>query len=72
MNVYNVTFKGYRRDCNASTLPDYSGIYMIYRCKYNPDNDTVTLLELFYIGQSKNLNNEVNYHARHQAREIVQ
>lgn len=66
MNVYNVTFKGYRRDCNASTLPDYSGIFMIYRCKYNPDNDTVTLLELFYIGQSKNLNNEVNYHARHE------
>lgn len=65
MNKYNVTFKGYRRNCNAATLPDYSGIYMIYRCRYNQDTDTVTLQELFYIGQSKNINHEVNYHVRH-------
>lgn len=66
MKVYNITFKGYRRDVNAGTLPNYSGIYMIYRCKYNENTEKVSLKELFYIGQSKDLNHEINYHKRHE------
>lgn len=65
MKKYNITFKGYRRDTNAGTLPNYSGIYMIYRCKYNPSTEKVSLKELFYIGQSKDLNREINQHTRH-------
>ena len=47
MKKYNITFMGYRRDANARTLPSSSGIYMVYRCKYNDDRNTVTLKELF-------------------------
>ena len=64
MKKYNVTFMGYRRDVNAKTLPSSSGIYMVYRCVYNEDKNTVDLLELFYIGQAFDLNHEINYHAR--------
>lgn len=66
MKKYNITFMGYRRDANARTLPSSSGIYMVYRCKYNDDRNTVTIIELFYIGQAFDLNDEINYHARHQ------
>lgn len=55
---------GYRRDVNAKTLPSSSGIYMVYRCVYNEDKNTVDLKELFYIGQAFDLNHEINYHAR--------
>ena len=64
MKKYNVTFMGYRRDVNAKTLPSSSGIYMVYRCVYNEDKNTVDLKELFYIGQAFDLNHEINYHAR--------
>lgn len=56
---------GYRRDVNAKTLPSSSGIYMVYRCVYNEDKNTVELKELFYIGQAFDLNDEINHHARH-------
>lgn len=65
MKKYNVTFLGYRRDANAGTLPSSSGIYMVYRCVYNKEAQTVDLKELFYIGQAFDLNDEINYHARH-------
>ena len=64
MKKYNVTFMGYRRDVNAKTLPSSSGIYMVYRCIYNEDENAVDLKELFYIGQAFDLNHEINYHAR--------
>lgn len=64
MKKYNITFMGYRRDVNARTLPSSSGVYMVYRCVYNVDKNTVDLKELFYIGQAFDLNHEINYHAR--------
>lgn len=65
MKKYTVTFMGYRRDVNASTLPTSSGIYMVYRCVYDEESKKVDLKELFYIGQAFDLNDEINYHARH-------
>lgn len=64
MKKYNIEFKGYWRDCNAKGLPECSGIYIIYTCVYNPDSDKVSLKKLFYIGQSKDINREVNKHKR--------
>lgn len=64
MKKYTVTFMGYRRDSNARTLPTSSGIYMIYRCVYNQESNTVDLKELFYIGQAFDLNDEINHHVR--------
>lgn len=65
MKVYNITFKGYRRDINAGSLPNYSGIYLVYICNFNPETDKVSLVELFYIGKSKDINREINQHNRH-------
>ena len=59
---YNVMFKGYRLEDNASGLPEYSGIYMAYRCVYSSITDKVTLKELVYIGQAENLKNRISSH----------
>lgn len=55
IKTYNITFKGYRLQDDVDNLPEYSGIYIAYRCKYNEDTDKVTLIELVYIGQAENM-----------------
>lgn len=59
---YNVTFKGYRLEENASGLPEYSGIYMAYRCVYSAEKNEVSLKELIYIGQAENLQKRILSH----------
>ena len=50
MVKYNILFNGYRRDVNKAGLPTYSGIYIVYRCTFNEEKQTVSLKELLYIG----------------------
>lgn len=59
---YNVTFKGYRLEENASGLPEYSGIYMAYRCVFSSETNKVTLKELVYIGQAENVKARISSH----------
>lgn len=59
METYTLNFEGYWREQNKSGLPNYSGIYMVYRCTYNPLTDRVTLIEIIYIGKANNI------HERH-------
>lgn len=65
MKQYNVNFKGYRRDCKKASLPHYSGVYIVYRCKYNTVTDKVTLQEIIYIGQAEDLNERLNHHEKY-------
>lgn len=62
MKTYDLKFKGYWRDVNRQGLPMTAGIYIVYKCTYNELSDTVTLLEILYIGQAKNLNERVDTH----------
>lgn len=66
MDKYNVTFKGYRRDVNKSGLPSYGGIYMVYCCKFNENEQTVTLRKLIYIGKAINIHDRVCNHNRYE------
>lgn len=66
MDKYNVTFKGYRRDVNKSGLPSYAGIYMVYCCKFNENEQTVTLRKLIYIGKAINIHDRVCNHNRYE------
>lgn len=65
MNHYDITFKGYRRDCNKSGLPHYSGIYIVYRCRYIPETDKVQLSKIIYIGQAEDINERLNNHEKY-------
>lgn len=62
--LYNVKFQGYKLDKDVKTMPDESGIYMIHRCVFNKEEDTVSLVELFYIGKATSLLTEVSQHKR--------
>lgn len=50
MKTYTVNFEDYWREQNKSGQPNYSGIYIIYRCTYNPLTDRGTRIEIIYIG----------------------
>jgi len=63
MEEYRLTFDGYWRDCNKSGLPTYSGIYLVYKCVYNAQNDTVSLVDIIYIGQADNIHDR---HIKHE------
>lgn len=45
MKDYILNFDGYWRECNKNGLPTYPGIYLVYRSRYNPQNDTVSLVK---------------------------
>lgn len=62
MSTYNLIFRGYWRDVNRTSIPSISGIYLVYKCKYNQIEDTVSLLELLYIGKSLDVNQRLNSH----------
>ena len=62
VKTYNVTFKGYRMESDAEGLPEYSGIYIAYRCVYNKVANKVSLKELIYIGQAENIRRRILSH----------
>lgn len=60
--VFNLTFKGYWRDCNRHRIPHVSGVYIVYNCTYNATEDTVLLNKILYIGKSVDINERLASH----------
>lgn len=69
MKTYNVNFQGYWRDINKDGIPAESGVYLVYRGKYNSSTDTIGLIEIIYIGQSKNVHDRI---ADHEKKELFE
>ena len=67
MKLFRLKFNGYWLDCDKANIPDCSGIYIIYSCKYNKDNDTVSCEKIIYIGKAENLKDRL---ANHNEREF--
>lgn len=63
MKDYILKFDGYWRECNKNGLPTYPGIYLVYRSRYNPQNDSVSLVEIIYIGKTDNIHDR---HIKHE------
>lgn len=66
MKEINLNFEGYWRDCNKSGLPTYSGVYLVYRCFYNHRADTVSLVDIIYIGKAANINKRHENHEKYE------
>jgi len=66
MEKYNITFKGYWRDVNKDGLPSYGGVYLVYCCTYNKEQNTVTLNKLIYIGKAINIHDRIANHDRYE------
>lgn len=64
MKTISLEFEGYWREINKGGVPAQSGIYCVYACTYNQSEDTVTLRELVYIGESENVRDRLTNHER--------
>ena len=62
MDTIQLNFEGYWREANKNGTPQYSGVYVVYRCQYNETFDTVTLKEIIYIGKSEDIHNRITTH----------
>ena len=62
MNTIQLNFEGYWREKNKNGIPQYIGIYVVYRCIYKEVSDSVTLKEIIYIGQSNNIRERITNH----------
>ena len=56
---YALNFKGYQREVNWRGLPSISGIYCVYACTYDPEEQAVSIRRLLYIGESGNVGKRV-------------
>jgi hypothetical protein len=59
-----VDFKGYWRERDVAGINAGSGIYCVYECTYNPNNDTVSIHKLIYIGESSNVRDRILGHEK--------
>lgn len=64
MNEFELQFNGYWRYQNRMGIPDASGIYLVYRAKYNEKENTVGLLEIIYIGQAASMRERISTHEK--------
>jgi excinuclease UvrABC nuclease subunit len=62
LKEFSLEFNGYWREINKGGIPAKSGIYLVYRCVYNSDKDTVGLKDIIYIGKSTNVHNRIANH----------
>ena len=62
MKQYNVIFDGYWREVNKKYIPEFSGVYIIYRCSYVLPQKVVDLIDVLYIGQADNLRRRISQH----------
>ncbi|UKE83665.2 GIY-YIG nuclease family protein [Pectobacterium colocasium] len=60
----NLDFEGYWREEKKSSVPSQSGIYCVYACTRNTNNNppTVSIRELLYIGESENVRHRLATH----------
>jgi len=62
-------FTGYWREVNKSGIPNESGVYAVYVCKYNkPEKEggkgTVTLKKLIYFGEAEKVRERIDDHEK--------
>lgn len=61
---YSLQFDGYWRKPAINDLPTRSGIYCVYACVHNPEEKTVSIKRLLYIGESGNIQERVSGHEK--------
>ena len=60
----NLDFGGYWREVNKGGIPEKSGVYLVYVCRYDESQKTVTLDKLVYIGEAENAQDRITNHEK--------
>ena len=63
MKTFHLQFDGYWREAVKQFTPEYSGIYLIYTCRYISEKNMGDLSELIYIGKAENLRKRIMDHS---------
>ena len=64
MKTINLEFDGYWREPNKSSVPDKSGVYVVYECSYDAEKKTVSLKKIIYMGESGNARDRIDGHEK--------
>jgi len=59
-----VHINGYWREEDTSIILTHPGVFFVYESKYNPDENTVDLLNLIYIGEAQNIRERIRTHEK--------
>lgn len=60
----SLNFGGYWREVNKGGVPAESGVYLVYVCRYNEPEKTVTLDKLIYIGEAEDVLYRITNHEK--------
>ena len=61
---YSLTYDGNWRESNFSSVPEKSGVYTVYACRYDKEKKTVSIRKLIYIGEAGNVRDRVLKHEK--------
>lgn len=64
MRTYNLKFEGSYLDQDRFFMPDYSGVYLVYRGVPTNDGNSLICKELMYIGQASDIRSRIENHDR--------
>lgn len=60
-----IDFEGYRRDKNKGGLPAISGVYCVYSCTYDVNENIVSIHKLIYIGEAGDIKSRIADHEKY-------
>ena len=60
----SLEFDGYWREPNKGGVPDKSGVYVVYECYYDPQEKTVSLKKIIYMGEAGNVRDRIDGHEK--------
>ncbi len=58
----SLEYDGFWRERNVGGVPNRSGVYSVYACRYNQQAGTVSIRELIYIGESATVHDRIVEH----------
>lgn len=53
---------GYWRDVEANLIPEDAGLFLVHRCAYDPQQDSLSVHRLIYVGKSRNVRHRITHH----------
>ena len=57
-------FRGYWRDVDNQAVPNEAGIYLVYTCTFNREQNTVALRRLIYVGEAAKVRDRIQGHEK--------
>lgn len=62
--MIRLSFNGFWREPAGGVIPAQAGIYVVYECRNNPQNNTVDLKKVIYIGEAENVRDRIATHEK--------